>query len=97
MVLHDLSQPRIAHGTVILSSRAVALALAQLYDPVVLLTRHLSGDWGALPLPYALMNENWLRLKERVVSRYEIGGSNVIYASTDVLGRRTFFFCENEL
>lgn len=97
MVPHDLSQPRITHGTVTQSSRAVALALAKLYDPVDLLTRHLSGDWGSLPLPYALMNENWLRLQGRVISRYEIGGGNVIYVSTDVLGRRTFFLCENEL
>jgi hypothetical protein len=96
MVFHDLSRPRIAHGTVTLSSRAVALALAHLYDPVALLARHLSGDWGALPLRYALLNENWLYLKMRVYSRYEIGGANVIFVTTDLTARRTTFICENE-
>lgn len=96
MVPLDPKPPCIVHGTVLLSPRVVALALAHSLDPLALLARHLAGDWGNLPLRHAIMNEHWLKVSGRVTSLYEIDRATVVFVITDIVPKRTILLCEEE-
>jgi hypothetical protein len=96
MVLLDPKPPCIIHGTALLSPRVVSLALAHYLDPLALLARHISGDWGDIPLRHALMNEHWLSVNGRVTSLYNIDRATVVFVITDIVPKRTILLCEEE-
>jgi len=72
----------------------MTLALDLVVNPVELLARHLRGDWGNVPLHYAIANNIFLSSKELVVSVYNIDSSTRIYVATEISMKRTVLLAE---
>lgn len=60
-------------GRLVATPGALALLAGAGEDPVTLLARHVSGDWGEVPPEDARENELSVRDGYRVLSSYPIG------------------------
>jgi hypothetical protein len=69
---------------------AAALELAQVPD-LVLLARHLHGDWGDVSERDSLQNELALLLDMRILSRYVLPTGSVIWVITEADRSATTF------
>ncbi len=60
-------------GRIVATPGALALLAATGTDPVELLSRHASGDWGEVPPEDARENERSLKHGWRILSSYRVG------------------------
>ncbi len=52
-------------------------------DPVVLLDRHYSGDWGNMDKDDKAMNERAVKDGSRIMSSYDLGSDDTIWVITE--------------
>lgn len=77
------SGPRVHLGKVTITA-AVSAALERTgAEGVLLLARHLHGDWGDVTEQDALQNELAVLLGLRVLSRYAVGEGVVVWITTE--------------
>ncbi len=72
VVLLAAAQPRFSLGKVVATPGALALLAEHGVEPVALLSRHVSGDWGQLSPDDADANEDAVAHGDRVLSAYEL-------------------------
>ena len=64
-------------GDVVATPAALALLEQHQILPLLLLGRHLGGDWGDVPPDDAAANEAALRSGDRLLSSYSVGNARV--------------------
>lgn len=64
------SQPLFSLGQVVATPAALELLAEHAVEPVALLSRHVSGDWGQLSSDDACANDDAVRHGDRVLSSY---------------------------
>ena len=64
-------------GDVVATPAALALLEQHQILPLLLLGRHLAGNWGDVPPDDAAANEAALRSGDRVLSSYHVGDARV--------------------
>lgn len=74
---------RLELGRIVISDSASAALETSKTEGVVLLARHLNGDWGDLTVADFLQNELALLLRLRVLSRYALSDGREIWISTE--------------
>ncbi|BEP57130.1 MULTISPECIES: hypothetical protein [unclassified Variovorax] len=79
----ERSVPRLHLGKVFITDAASAALDRTETEGVLLLARHLHGNWGDVPEQDALQNELALLLGLRVLSRYVIADNVVIWVVTE--------------
>jgi hypothetical protein len=77
------SRQRLHLGKVVITDAASAALERTGTEGVLLLARHLHGDWGDVTEQDALQNELALLLGLRVLSRYAIGDGIVVWIITE--------------
>ncbi len=75
--------PRLQLGKVVITKAATAALERTATEGVLLLARHLHGDWGDVPEQDALQNELALLLGLRVLSRYAFADGVEIWIVTE--------------
>lgn len=80
---------RFPHGSVLLTSGIVDLALAGHLDLPTLLGRHLRGDWGSASPARQELNEAGVRSGGELVSRYLVRGEQQVIIATNPDRSRT--------
>ena len=68
-----MGAPLFLLGRVVATPGALDLLAATTTDPAVLLSRHVTGDWGEVPPEDAKENELSVREGFRIVSSYPVG------------------------
>lgn len=68
-----VARPLFALGKVAATRGALQAMEEKGITPAALLTRHISGDWGNLPIEDREANQAALRTGERLFSSYNIG------------------------
>ncbi|TSD54681.1 hypothetical protein FFI97_025230 [Variovorax sp. KBS0712] len=79
----ERSAPRLQLGKVVITDAALAALERVGTEGVLLLARHLHGNWGDVTEQDALQNELALLLGLRVLSRYVIADNVVIWIMTE--------------
>ena len=72
VVMLAVAQPRFPLGKVVATPGALALLAQHGVEPVALLSRHVSGDWGQLSRDDACANDDAVKHGDRVLSAYEL-------------------------
>lgn len=67
-----VAQPRFSLGQVVATPGALALLAQHGVEPVTLLSRHVSGDWGQVSHDDACSNDDAVKHGDRVLSAYEM-------------------------
>ncbi|MGB6007775.1 hypothetical protein [Castellaniella sp.] len=75
--------PRLTLGKVRITTAAIAALEATTTEGVLLLHRHLHGDWGDIPAQDALQNDIALLLGMRVCSRHTLAQDIEIWIITE--------------
>ncbi|WP_417276521.1 hypothetical protein [Castellaniella sp.] len=75
--------PRLTLGKVRITTAAIAALKATGTEGVLLLSRHLRGDWGDITDQDALQNEIALLLGMRVLSRYLLAEGTEVWLLTE--------------
>lgn len=75
--------PLFALGRLAATAGALALCEARLVNPVRLLTRHWTGDWGAISPEDRGLNEDALRDGARLLSVYPLEGGATVWVITE--------------
>ena len=78
-----LNHPKFSPGQIVATPGALAAMEEHHCPPITLLVRHLSGDWGSLPVEDAQMNDMALQSEGRLLSSYTIGPGTRIWLITD--------------
>lgn len=74
---------RFALGRVVATPAALTLLKDAQVEPVTLLGRHVTGDWGELDPEDARANEAALADEARVLSSYPVKGSEKVWIITE--------------
>lgn len=94
---HDvLNHPKFSPGQIVATPGALAAMEEHQCEPLSLLTRHLSGDWGALPVEDAQMNDQALQFEGRLLSCYPIGPDTKIWLITEADRSATTYLLPSE-
>ena len=83
MERYEKAPARLELGRIVISDVASAALEASKVEGVLLLARHLNGDWGDLPAADTLQNELALLLGGRVFSRYALPDGSEIWIVTE--------------
>ena len=78
-----LAGPKFSPGQIVATPDALAAMEESNCNPLSLLGRHLSGDWGVVPAEDAQMNDQALKTGSRLLSSYLIAPGTVIWLITD--------------
>lgn len=78
-----VTRPKFSPGQIVATPGALAAMEAHQCSPLSLLARHLSGDWGSVPLEDAQLNDQALQSDRRVLSSYPLGGNTRIWVITE--------------
>ena len=78
-----LTSPKFSPGQIVATPGALAVMEEHQCQPLSLLVRHLSGDWGVVPTEDAEMNDLALKTGGRLLSSYLIGPEVRIWLITD--------------
>jgi hypothetical protein len=70
-------------GRIVATPGALALLAATGADPLELLSRHASGDWGEVPPEDARENELSVREGFRIISNYPLSDAGRIWIITE--------------
>lgn len=76
-------QPKFSPGQVVATPGALAVLEKHHCSPMDLLARHLSGDWGSVPVEDAELNDQAVQSDGRVLSSYRIGLDTRIWVITE--------------
>ncbi|MFZ4535926.1 hypothetical protein [Propionivibrio sp.] len=79
----SITQPKFPPGRIVATPGALAALEEYGCTPLSLLARHLSGDWGSLPVEDARLNEDALKSGDRLQSSYPIGPDTRIWILTE--------------
>ena len=91
-----LREPKFTPGQVV-ATPGVLAALEDCHcTPIELLTRHLSGDWGSVPVEDAQSNDLALQSGGRLLSSYPIGPNTRIWVITEADRSVTTFLLPSE-
>lgn len=71
--LRVLQHPKFPAGQIVATPGALAALETHSISPLQLLARHLSGDWGSVPVEDAQLNDEALHSDGRLLSSYPIG------------------------
>ena len=83
------TQPLFITGEVKLSEKVQWLAARDLVEPLLLVLRHLSGDWGNVDVAGRQANAQGLKGKGVIISRYQITPRLEVLVSPSEDRRRT--------
>jgi len=78
-----LADPKFSPGQIVATPDALAAMEENSCNPLTLLARHLSGDWGEVPKEDAHMNDQALKTGCRLLSSYLIAPGTVVWLITD--------------
>jgi len=78
-----LASPKFSPGRIVATPDALSAMEESNCNPLSLLGRHLSGDWGLVPTEDAQMNDQALKTGSRLLSSYLIAPGPVIWLITD--------------
>lgn len=78
-----IARPKFSPGQIVATPGALAAMEAHQCSPLTLLARHLSGDWGAVPIEDAQLNDQALQSDGRVLSSYPLDGKTRIWVVTE--------------
>ena len=78
-----ITQPKFSPGQIVATPGALVAMETHECSPLTLLARHLSGDWGAVPVEDAHLNDQALLSDGRVLSSYPLGGNTRIWVITE--------------
>lgn len=70
-------------GSIVATPGALAALASTATDPLVLLSRHESGDWGDVPAEDAKENEHSLKHGFRIMSSYGLGAGERVWIITE--------------
>ena len=88
--------PRLQLGKVVITEAASTALERTATEDVLLLARHLHGDWGEVPEQDALQNKLALLLGLRVLSRYAIADGVGIWIVTEADRKTTTIMMADE-
>jgi hypothetical protein len=91
-----LDHPKFSPGQIVATPGALAAMEDHRCEPLSLLTRHLSGDWGSLPVEDGQMNDQALQFEGRLLSSYPIGPDTKIWLITEADRSATTFLLPSE-
>lgn len=80
---HQMDVPKFSPGEIVATPGALAAMESCACSALTLLARHLSGDWGSLPVEDALLNDLALKTEGRLLSSYPIGPNTRIWVITE--------------
>lgn len=78
-----LRQPKISPGQVVATPAALAALEEHNCSSMDLLARHLSGDWGSVPVEDASLNDSALQSGGRLLSSYSLGPDTKIWVISE--------------
>lgn len=78
-----IAQPKFSSGQIVSTPGALAAMEEHQCSPLSLLARHISGDWGSVPVEDASLNDQALQSDGRLLSSYPIGGNTRIWVITE--------------
>lgn len=78
-----IARPKFSPGQIVATPGALTAMEEHQCSPLTLLARHLSGDWGAVPIEDAQLNDQALQSDGRVLSSYPLGGNTRIWVVTE--------------
>ena len=82
-VTPQLVKAKFSLGQIVATPGALAAMEKAPCSPLSLLARHLSGDWGTLPVEDAALNDQALTSEGRLLSCYPIGSDTRIWVITE--------------
>lgn len=91
-----LNHPKFSPGQIVATPGALAAMEEHHCEPLSLLTRHLSGDWGSVPVEDAQMNDQALQFEGRLLSSYLIGPDTKIWVISEADRSATTFLLPSE-
>ena len=91
-----LTKPKFSPGEIVATPGALAAMEEHQCPPLTLLARHLSGDWGAVPVEDAQLNDQALQSDGRLLSSYPVGGNTRIWVITEWDRSATTFLLPGE-
>lgn len=87
MEIIDMSEstftPRFALGQTVVTAGVNELILAGAFDPLDLLMRHQSGDWGEVCAEDRQVNEDALKYGNRILSAYSLPDGTKLWVITE--------------
>ncbi len=83
LAVQVLRQPKFSPGQIVATPAALATLEEYNCSPLDLLARHLSGDWGSVPVEDASLNDSALQSGGRLLSNYSIGPDTRIWLITE--------------
>lgn len=95
-VTFNLMQAKFRPGQIVSTPGALEAMEEHQYDPLTLLARHLSGDWGSVSAEDVASNEEALQFSLRVLSGYEIVPNVTIWLITEADRSVTTFLLPTE-
>lgn len=78
-----LVSPKFSPGQIVATPDALAVMEENRCQPLSLLVRHLSGDWGVVSAEDAQMNDQALMTGSRLLSSYLIAPETAVWLITD--------------
>ncbi len=78
-----IGSPKFSPGEIVATPGALSAMDAANCSPSSLLARHLTGDWGVLPVEDAHLNELALKTEGRLLSSYPIAANTRIWVITE--------------
>ncbi|GKS87471.1 type I restriction endonuclease subunit M [Acidovorax sp. SUPP1855] len=75
--------PRFPLGSTVMTQGVNALVAGGRLNPYVLLRRHLLGDWGDLCEDDRRLNDQAVRLGNRILSAYQLEGNTTVWIITE--------------
>ena len=91
-----IAQPKFSPGQIVATPAALATMEDHQCSPLTLLARHLSGDWGGVPIEDAQLNDQALQSEGRVLSSYPLGSNTRIWVITEWDRSMTTFLLPEE-
>lgn len=95
-IAHAIQNQKFSPGEIIVTPGALAAMNKYGYRPLLLLARHLSGDWGAVPTEDAKLNDQALQAGGRLLSSYALGGDTRVWLITEHDRSATTFLLPSE-
>lgn len=71
--------PLFALGDLVATPGALSLLERYRINPLLLLGRHLQGDWGSVPDEDRAANDNAVKLGNRIISSYAVGEKDRVW------------------
>ena len=88
--------PKFSPGQIVATPGALAALEEHHCLPTDLLARHLSGDWGTVPVEDAQLNDQAVQSAGRLLSSYTIGPNTRIWLITESDRSATTFLLPSE-